>query len=471
MSGTESTQFAFTKWTQFHENPAVISWWHNKLQPFLAWFSPDKRRTILALAAFYVAYKMLRESIHDAGKFGMAVNTPLEILLLCGFLFLFLWLTYKAAAKYSQLPAYIKKHPLLTFHAIYWAILFLLWNIPSDYPQFKHALFAFALMLPYLVWRCCYLLISGQQGRALKSKFSDHLFTILPVYGGSETPYGKGIDFLSKFEAHDTESLAKSQLAGIKLLLLGVVWRYSLKLMHALVYGPATSLTEKLGGNSLEIPELTTLASMGSNAPLLYSWLSIYFELFAQVLHHAAYGLGVVGVLRLFGFNIFRNTYKPLLAESVVEFWNRYYYYFKELLANFFFMPTFMQLGKILKNQPKLRLFLAVFAAAFVGNMYYHIIEQGASMALGSVFETAYSLRSRFFYCFLLAMGIYISMLREQKRAGQPQSSQALVNTYLLRYFKIFGVWTFFAMIYIWNVHGGIPFMVRTEFFLHLFGI
>jgi len=25
---------------------------------------------------------------------------------------------------------------------------------------------------------------------------------------------------------------------------------------------------------------------------------------------------------------MFRNTYKPLLAESIVEFWNRYYYYF-----------------------------------------------------------------------------------------------------------------------------------------------
>ena len=466
MSGTESDQFTFKKWTQFHENPAVISWWHNKLQPFLAWFSADKRRAILALGAFYIAYKMLRESIEDANKSGMALSTPLEVSMLCGLLFLFFWLVLKASVKYGNLPAYIKKHPLLTFHAFYWAILLTLWNMPSDYPQLKNVLFAFALMLPYLIWRCCYMLIAGQQGRAAKFKISDHLFTVLPVYGGSETPYGKGIDFLSKFEAKDTESLAKSQLAGIKLLLLEVIWRQLLKLMHALVYGPTTALTEKLGGNSLEIPTLASLANMGGDAPLLNSWLSIYLELFAQVLHHAAYGLGVVGVLRLFGFNIFRNTYKPLLAESIVEFWNRYYYYFKELLANFFFMPTFMQLGKIMKNQPKLRLFTAVFAAAFIGNMYYHITEQGASMALGNVFETAYSLRSRFFYCFLLAMGIFISMLREQKRAGQ-----ALVNVSLMRYFKIFGVWTFFAMIYIWNVRGNISFEARTEFFLHLFGI
>jgi len=465
MLGIKSPQFAFANWTQFHENPSVIAWWQRHLHPFLNWFSADKRRTILALCTFYVAYKMLRESMKDAHKIGIVITTSGALVLIC-LLFLFLWGIYKVSVKYSRLPTNIKKHPLLTFHAFYWAILFTLWNIPSDYPQLKSVFFAFALMLPYLVWRCSYLIISGQQGHAGKSKFSDHLFTLLPVYGGSETPYGKGIDFLSKFEAKDTESLAKSQLAGIKLLLLGVIWRYSLKLMHALVYGPATVLTAKLGGNSLQIPTLADLASMGGNAPLLNSWLSIYFELFAQVLHHAAHGLGVVGVLRLFGFNIFRNTYKPLLAESIVEFWNRYYYYFKELLVNFFFMPTFMQLSRTMKNQPRLRLFTAVFAAAFIGNMYYHIIEQGGSMAFGNVCETIYSLRSRFFYCFLLTMGIYISMLREQKRVGQNQAA-----TGFTRYSRIFGVWTFFAMIYIWNADGNSTFAERTQFFLHLFGV
>jgi hypothetical protein len=43
------------------------------------------------------------------------------------------------------------------------------------------------------------------------------------------------------------------------------------------------------------------------------------------------HGHMIIGTLRLFGFNVFRNTYKPLLSESILEFWNRYYYYFKEL--------------------------------------------------------------------------------------------------------------------------------------------
>src|SRR6185369_2906206 len=88
----------------------------------------------------------------------------------------------------------------------------------------------------------------------------------------------------------------------------------------------------------------------------------------------AAKGHLYIGVLRLFGFYVFRNTYKPLLAETVVEFWNRYYYYFKELLASFFFFPTFT---RYFKTHPRLRLLAAVFAAAFFGNMYYHVIYSG----------------------------------------------------------------------------------------------
>ena len=146
----------------------------------------------------------------------MVITTPSALFIFC-LLFLFSWGIYKASANYARLPTPIKKHPLLTFHIFYWAILLALWNIPSNFNLLKNVFFGFALILPDLVWRCSYLLISGQQGRAAKSKFSDHLFTLLPIYGGSETPYGKGFDFLSKFEAKDTESLAKSQLAGIKL--------------------------------------------------------------------------------------------------------------------------------------------------------------------------------------------------------------------------------------------------------------
>jgi hypothetical protein len=45
------------------------------------------------------------------------------------------------------------------------------------------------------------------------------------------------------------------------------------------------------------------------------------------------------------------------------------------VLVNFFFFPTFT---RHFKKHPRLRMFAAVFMAAFVGNLYYHLILHSA---------------------------------------------------------------------------------------------
>jgi hypothetical protein len=75
-------------------------------------------------------------------------------------------------------------------------------------------------------------------------------------------------------------------------------------------------------------------------------------------------------------------------------------------------------------------------------------------------------MRSQFFYGLLLALGIYISMLRKQHRGGKPLST-----TCGTRVMRIFGVWTFFSLIFIWDVISKAPFSLRMEFFLGLFGV
>jgi D-alanyl-lipoteichoic acid acyltransferase DltB (MBOAT superfamily) len=172
----------------------------------------------------------------------------------------------------------------------------------------------------------------------------------------------------------------------------------------------------------------------------------------------------IVGVLRLLGFNVFRNTYKPLLAESVVDFWNRYYYYFKELLAEFFFYPIYTRFAV----RPWLRTFLAIFAAAFVGNLYYHLLQLDAPLLAGNLAELWTSLESRTVYCFLLAAGIFVSMIREQRRRGTPHAASSTAR----RTLRIVGVWTFFALIHVWAHPGTEPTLAeRTAFFLSLFGL
>jgi len=218
-------------------------------------------------------------------------------------------------------------------------------------------------------------------------------------------------------------------------------------------------LSRALGAQPV-VPYLNDLAQQPGSAPLWVAWASLYGELIRDVLKLAIRGHQIIGTLRIFGFNVFRNTYKPLLAESLVAFWGRYYYYFKELLVTFFFLPTFAQLGRKLRDRPDLRLFAAVFASAFAGNLYYHMLK--GSRLLGE-WQVPWP---RVFYCFLLATGIFLSMWREKRRGGvTPPGGLGR------RVLRIAGVWTFFGMIIIWNTNDGHAFYTRTMFFLSLFGL
>jgi hypothetical protein len=451
--------------TQFHENPAVIAWWCSRLGRVLAWLRPSRRRAILAVAAL-AAGVVIPFNVLTNHKELRLVSGGLEIVLVIVSLFVILGLVYRAAAGFSALPAIVRRHPQLTLHLLYWGGLAVLWTAGPPAGGWRAVLFGIALVFPFLIWRCGYLLLSGQHGRMAGTRFADHLIYLWPAYGGNNTPYGKGLGYLSQCEAKTEIELARSQLAGIRLGLLGFCWGAVMYVLEGLVYGEGNSLTSAIGGRTLGIPALGQLVKQGAEAPFADAWASVYCELIKQVLRHSAGGHVIIGVLRLFGFNVFRNTYKPLLAESVVEFWNRYYYYFKELMVTFFFLPTYAGLGKRLGKWPKLRLFAAVFAAAFVGNVYYHIINLEHMMVQGQILEAFYGHRSRIFYCFLLALGIFVSMLRQQRLRGQAPAS-GTVN----RVLRIAGVWTFFSLIFIWNVRGHATFGNRVDFFLGMFGL
>src|SRR5436190_4972372 len=453
---------------QFHENPMVIAWWCARLGWALDWLTPFRRRAILAAIAlcigaispFIVLIYRKKEHMPPDPSGGVVV----AIVLLA--LFAILWLVYRAAARFSTLPDPVRHHPLLTLNLLYWGAVAVLWNSVSATETWRAVLLGIAFVFPLIIWRCCYLLLAGQRGQVAGTRFTDHLIYLWPTYGGTGTSIAMGYGHLTQHEAKTVEELARYHLAGIRLILLGLLCGALFYVFEGFVYVEKRSLTKALFRHTAGINVLGELVKEGGAAPIGMAWASIYCELFKQVLRLASGGHVAIGILRLFGFNLFRNTYKPLLAESVQEFWNRYYYYFKELLVRFFFMPVFMQLGGKLRDWPRLRLFVAVFAAAFVGNIYYHLLERGEFLVQGDMFGALYSLRSDVFYAFLLATGIYVSMLRTERRGGKPLSSAPVA-----RITRIFGVWTFFSLVIIWDVKSSASFFTRVHFFLNLFCI
>jgi hypothetical protein len=429
----------------------------------LRWLSPARRRALLGAAAALVGVPQLFRITSSVSTSPVDVTvSAAAVVVTCALL----GLCFVASARFASLPAFVRRHPQLALHGLFWGLLLILWNTSFDQSGWRNVLMGVALILPLVLWRAGYLLLSGQRGRVQGTRFTHHLIYLLPLQVGwfAFLPFGKGLDYLTRCEAQDEDALARSQLAGTKLILLAVVWHGMLGIVHGLLHGNPNWASRMLGGLAMaNLPDFADLLAQGGNAPVWQSWISIYLELVIRALQVAILGHGVVGVFRLLGFNIFRNTYKPLLAETVSQFWARLEFYYKELLVDFFFLPTF---AKWFRKWPALRMFAAVFAAAVVGNMYCHLIDLDHGALVLHDFEAISSHHSRLFYCLLLAIGIFVSMRREQRRSGQ-----ALRGGFLRRVGRIAGVWTFFALIRIWDHFPEVSFVTRTEFFFGLFGL
>jgi len=446
---------------QLHEDPALVARWQAWTRPLLTRLTPGRRRALLALAALYVVVKRPLKEITPAVDLqspgAPAAAAVVVLICLAG-----VCAVYLAARRFPSLPASVRARPQLWLHGAFWTFVLLRGLTPDRPGVAALALSGLVLALPFLLWRMGYLLLSGQRGRMVGTRFSDHLLYLYPAYGGSHTPYGKGLDHLARHEAKTDEALARSQLAGLKLLLLAAIYHGLLDLMAGLVYAEPKA---PLSGHGLGLPRIEALLAAGGRAPWAAAWGALYAGLVWDVLKLAARGHEIVGILRLFGFNVFRNTYKPLLAPSVVEFWNRYYYYFKELLVEFFFFPTYV---RRFRHHPRLRILAATLAAAGLGNLYYHLLQNDAFLLTLDWAGLRPWLEARSFYCLALALGIYVSMRREQRRRGATAATPASMPTRIRR---IAGVWTFFALISIWADAGSAPFGQRVEFFVSLFGL
>lgn len=447
---------------QLHEHPAVVARWQAWTGPLLSRLTPPRRRALLALGALYVIVRRPLKEMAPA----LEARTPAGPL--AGALVVVLCLAtvvavYLAARHFARLPAVVRNRPQTWLHGAFWAIVGLGWLVPDDGGAIAVALSGLVLALAFLLWRMGYLLLSGQRGRMAGTRFSDHLLYLYPAYGGTGVPYGKGLDHLARHEATTEEALARSQLAGLKLLALAAIYHGLLALMAGLVYAEPKGHWSAYG---LGVPRVEALLPLGARGPWAAAWTALYAGLVWDVLKLAARGHEIIGVLRLFGFNVYRNTYKPLLAPSLVEFWNRYYYYFKEMLLEFFFFPTYV---RRFRGRPALRMLAATLAAAGLGNLYYHIVFNDTFLLTLDLVGLHPWLAARSFYCLLLSLGIYVSMRREQQRrgaagAGPPASMPTRIR-------RIAGVWTFFALISIWADASVATFGQRVEFFLSLFGV
>jgi hypothetical protein len=287
-----------------------------------------------------------------------------------------------------------------------------------------------SVLTPYF-WFLAYALVDQRS----KDRSSDvfQLGTFHPAWGGSSSsPIGKGAAYLRKVLAKTPEELAITQMKAVKLLL----W--------AKVISMTRMLLTWLCVDQLHIPTVSDAmdASLQNHAYSLgMEWAALIWSVTAYTLKMAIYGHFAVGAGRLAGFRLPRLSWRPLESRTLIDYFNRFHYYFKELLVDFFFIPTFFS---TFKKYPRLRLFFATFMAAGVGNALFHFMNEIELLETLGFWGMVETFHSYLFYCFVLATGIGISQVRAN--AGYKPSP-----TIWGRIQSFFVVWGFVTLLHIFG--------------------
>src|SRR6185369_7651158 len=221
------------------------------LAPALVW--PERRIDLLALGALGVLLARLPSPTDPAGLAlrGVTAFVVLGMLLLA----------FQAARRFRELPAPVRRFPLAAVHValvgtmVLTIVLRHVFHVERESPL-AIVLVGIEAIAPFLLWRVSYLMLAGRRGTVAKDRFRDHLFYLLPLWGGTQTPYGKGHGYLMQRKATSSADLAASELAGVKLLGLAWVWPVVNLVFEAAVHGDPTPGLGWLAAHGPALPRL-----------------------------------------------------------------------------------------------------------------------------------------------------------------------------------------------------------------------
>jgi hypothetical protein len=305
-------------------------------------------------------------------------------------------------------------------------------------------------LTPYL-WYLPYAIVDARS--RVPSSPLIQLAVLRPFWNFTYLPFGKGAVYLRKHLAQTPRELAVTQLKGIKLLLWANV-------LFALRDGLRWGFQEQL-----QIPTVAQAVDAflgGQPYPLAVAWTAMIVSTARYCLKIATWAHLFIGIARLAGYQLPRGCWRPLESRTLMDYFNRFHYYFKELLVDFFFIPTFF---KMFRNHPRLRMFFATFMAAGVGNAIWHFtrdINLVFTLGPAAAFETYISYA---FYCLVLATGVALSQVRASQ--GIRPSPTAIGRLYSFLF-----IWSFVVCMHVFSDESrNHTFGERLSFLMSLFGV
>ncbi len=346
----------------------------------------------------------------------------------------------------------ILKRPVLSLNVLFGVLAFIAAVTPLSGNLRLDVQFTVVLLASYL-WYFAYSLqdrLAPDRDSALRQVGTWAPFWLNSVASG--TPFCKGAAYLRRIEAKTPQELAITQIKGVKLLLWCFVLRFTAAAFAKVAYETPWGLG---------LPGFDGLIQTGRFPAWYVCWASLLASFIQTALYMTLWGNTIVACCRMAGFRALRNTYRPLQAASIAEFWNRYYYYFKELLVEFFFYPTFT---RYFKRHRRVRMFAATLAAATFGNMIYHFFRDIDFVFTLGPWKAIAGYRVYAVYCLALGCGIGISQMRGQRAA--------LAESSLGRIVRVTRVIGFFCLLHIFDYADRDHSITQhMNFLLHLFNL
>ena len=265
----------------------------------------------------------------------------------------------------------------------------------------SHTVWDLSVMFVGYIWFVGYVLIDRHAESPRRMGLE--IGFLRPFWGVMYTPFPNGTAYLRQIEAKTPEQLAIIQLKGLKLLAWSTLILIFSNIFRLFCHG------------YLRIPEFemaVALSAQHTPLPWFVDWASLIAYFLEKVMGGAVLSHGIIACCRMAGFDALRNMYRPLSSTTVAEFFNRYYFYYKELLVTFFFFPVFLNQSS---RRPKLRMAIAIFAAACLGNSFYHFSRELVLIHNAGMWEALRSFQSFFFYTAILAIALIVSRMRKRK--------------------------------------------------------
>lgn len=348
-------------------------------------------------------------------------------LLVYGVYLLFAWCTLMYVRQRPH--SFIAKRPVLLLLVGAFVLLFLSSGGFVD-GVWRVLIWSFLITYCAYIWFFAYAILD--QSSKARSPDCVQFGTLHPFWGSTTLPYGKGAALLRKTRAASQHELAVTQIKGFKLL-VWAVFLYGLD--KALEYGFVTYLHV----HSIEFEIDAYLAH--TPATRVWQWLSLVWSQIDFVLWFSMWGNIVIATARFAGFRLPQSTWRPFESRTLIEYFNRIIYYFKELMVDLFFTPTFLS---CLKKYPRWRMFFATFMAAGVGNALYHFLRDISLAADVSIQDLFTSFSSYAFYCVILATAIGISQVRMSNGYRPSKTRLGRFNAFLL-------IWGFVTILQIFG--------------------